>query len=202
MLPVGSSYVAFDFNPVSIRMMIEFCSGKHLRMVLFVVIFFTIGKYRGQRENRSSVLMRHFYARAEWKDDHCYKMAASYGRVIVGGRRDMGFGYRPLCGVIAFAGLLTWQVFLLLNIWAKVDDARRAIVALKDFCTGFDRCSAQLGLISIISTCTKKNRASVTTLTSYSMQTPLPDGLPKNSNTNLSRKLLLFKPIPIAWWPA
>ena len=83
-------------------------------------------------------------------------MAASYGRVIVGGSRDMGFGYRPLCRVIAFAGLLTRQVFLLLNIWAKVDDARRAIVALKDFCTGFDRCSAQLGLISIISTCTKK----------------------------------------------
>ena len=116
MLPVGSSYVAFDFDPVSIRMMIEFCSGKHLRMVLFVVIFFTIGKYRGQRENRRSVLMQHFYARAEWKDDHCYKMAASYGRVIVGGSRDMGYGYRPLCRVIAFAGLLTWQVFLLLNI--------------------------------------------------------------------------------------
>ena len=116
MLPVGSSYVAFDFDPVSIRMMIEFCSGKHFRMGLFVVIFFTIGKYRGQRENRRSVLMQHFYARAEWKDDHCYKMAASYGRVIVGGSRDMGFGYRPLCRVIAFAGLLTRQVFLLLNI--------------------------------------------------------------------------------------
>ena len=50
----------------------------------------------------------------------------------------MGFGYPPLCWVIAFTEVLTCLFLPRSNIWAKVDDAQRAFVGLKDLSTGFD----------------------------------------------------------------
>ena len=75
-----------------------------------------------------------------------WRLWQSYG----GSHGYMGFGYRPLCWVIAFTEVLTCAVLPLSNIWAKVDDAQRAFVALKHFSRGVWRVFlAQYGSTSI-----------------------------------------------------